>query len=160
MPGNLAAPAAWAVAAGASLAFAVYGILESVGPAEREEATVEAYEDYRSETGTVSYELAVRTASGERLETSGSEKRLGVRPGDQVQVEVSEVGREVQAVVVYRRRVATDAGEGLAFWAVLVGGGSLLGALSSASEARRPLPATLTTAAGLVVGAAPVLLLF
>ncbi|MFJ7210344.1 hypothetical protein [Amycolatopsis sp. NPDC098790] len=160
MPVSLAAPAAWAVAAGAGLTFAVYGILESAGPVERVEAVVEARDVSRSESGTSTYHLVLRTASGERFEADGTEKGLGVRPGANVRIEISAVGREVQALVVYRRRIGTDAGEGLAFWAVLLGGGALAGALSNAARTGRPLPAALTTVAGLGAGVAPVLLLF
>jgi hypothetical protein len=160
VPGNLAAPAAWAFAAGAGLTFALYGILESVGPVERAEATVEASENDGSVTGTPTYRLVLRTASGERFEASGKEKGLDVPAGQQVQVEISDVGREVQAIVRHRRWAGTDSGEGLAFWMVVFGGGTLIGALSTAAEIRRPLPAVLSTAAGLAAGVAPVLPLF
>ncbi|GLY41336.1 hypothetical protein Amsp01_073590 [Amycolatopsis sp. NBRC 101858] len=160
MPGGLVAPAAWAVAAGAGLTFAVYGILESVGPVERAEAVVEVSHDYASGSTKHIYHLVLRTASGELFEAEGSEKGLGVRVGDDVGIEISAVGREVQAVRVYRRRVPTDAGESLAFWAVLAGGGALVGALAKAAETRRALPAALSTAAGLAAGVAPALLLF
>jgi hypothetical protein len=161
VPVNLAAPAAWAVAAGAGLTFAVYGILESAGPVERAEAVVEASHDYEPGSGgDHAYHLVLRTASGERFEAEGSEKGLHLRSGDDVRIEISAVGREVQAVVVHRRPIGTDAGESLAFWAVLLGGGALAGALSHAAATERPLPAALSTVAGLGAGVAPVLLLF
>jgi hypothetical protein len=158
--GQVLKPALWAVFAGAVLTFGSHWLLQAIGPVERAEATTEARDNHDPGSGTRSYHLVLRTASGERFEAWGTDKRLDILPGEQVRVEISEVGHEVQGVEYYGRQVSTDGGGDLVFWSVLVGGGMLLAAVGACTEADRRVLAAAGTAAGLGVGALPVLLLF
>jgi hypothetical protein len=80
---------------------------------------------------------------GSHRRGAGTDKKLAFREGEAVQVEISDFGHVVQAVEQHGRRAGTESGGDLAFWFTLAGCGFLVG-----------------TAAGLGVGALPVLLLF
>ncbi|MFI5590893.1 hypothetical protein ACIA5G_38000 [Amycolatopsis sp. NPDC051758] len=160
-------PALWAVVAGAALTLGMFWLLESVGPVEREEATVEATDPKQwpvsDEPGARESEtkhLVLRTASGERFEAWGKDRHLSLSRGTWLQVEISVVGREVQAIEVYGRRTTVDSGGLGAFVAGLVGFGMLMTAGAAAVETDRPALAGLSVLAGLAAGVAPVLLLF
>lgn len=158
-------PALWAVVAGAALTLGTFWLLESVGPAGREEATVEATDPRQwpvsDEPGAgETRHLVLRTASGERFEAWGKDRHLGLPRGTWLQVEISVVGREVQAIEVYGRRTTVDSGGLGAFVAGLVGFGMLVTAGAAAAETDRPALAGLSVLAGLAAGVAPVLLLF
>ena len=158
-------PALWAVVAGATLTLGTFWLLESVGPAGREEAVVEAADPRQwpvsDEPGAgETRHLVLRTASGERFEAWGKDRHLGLSQGTWLQVEISVVGREVQAIEVYGRRTTVDSSGLGAFMAGLIGCGMLLAATAGAAETDRPALAGLTVVAGLGVGVLPVLLLF
>ena len=162
-------PALWAVVAGAALTLGMFWLLESVGPVGREEATVEAAGPRRwpvsDEPGagagaSETKHLVLRTASGERFEAWGKDRHLSLSRGTWLQVEISVVGREVQAIEVYGRRTTVDSGGLGAFVAGLVGFGMLVTAGAAAAETDRPALAGLSVLAGLAAGVAPVLLLF
>jgi hypothetical protein len=160
-------PALWAVVAGASLALGTFWLLESVGPAGWEEAFVEKADpsqwtvsDEPGARESERHHLVLRTASGERLEASGRGRHLGVSRGTWLQVEISDIGREVQAIQVEGRRTSVESGGLGAFVAGLIGCGMLVTAGAAAVETDRPALAGLTVPAGLAAGVAPVLLLF
>jgi hypothetical protein len=165
--GALVKSALWAVVAGAALTLGTFWFLQAFGPSGREEAVVEAA-DYGAWTPSTepganenrAYHLIVRTASGERFETSGHGLRIGVSSGTSLQVEISDVGRELQAIEVHGRRAGVDSGGAGVFFAGLVGVGMLGTALGEALESGRPILAGLVPVAGLAAGALPVLLLF
>lgn len=157
---KLLSPALLAAAAGAALAFGTYGVLESFGPSERTEAIVETRHNEQPPSGERLYELVFRTASGEHFKVREPDAHLDLEPGLPVGLQVSEVGRKVQAVETGDRRVSTDSLGALAWLAVVLGAGMLLVALVSATDTERPGLAWLSATAGLVVGALPVLLLF
>lgn len=159
MAGKLLFSALWAALAGAALAFAVFWLLQAVGPVRPEEAEVVARDSVT--TGSErTYHLVLRTASGERFEAWNPDAALDQRPGQPVRLEISAVGRTVRAVVVHDHRVAIDTGGVLVFWAALFGVGMLIGALAGAADTGHPVAGVLSAAAGLGAGAVPVSLLF
>ncbi len=160
MADKLLSPALLAAVAGAGLAFGTYGILESFGPSERTEATVETRHNEQPPSGERLYELVFRTASGEHFKVREPDARLDLEPGLPVGLQVSEVGRKVQAVETGDRRVSTDSLGSVAWLAVAFGAGMLLVALVRATGTDRPGLAWVSATAGLAVGALPVLLLF
>jgi hypothetical protein len=159
-------PALWAVVAGATLTLATFWLLQAVGPSGREEATVEAGDptewpvSTEPGAGEPKHHLVFRTASGERLEAWGRDRGLRLSPGTSLQVEISVVGREVQAIEVYGRRTTVDSGGLGVFFAGLIGCGFLVGAVGACADADRRIPAVAGAVAGLGVGALPALLLF
>jgi hypothetical protein len=165
--GELVKSALWAVVAGAALTLGTFWLLQAFGPSGWEEAVVEATDDGgwtpSTEPGAntgPTHHLVLRTASGERFEARGKDRKLGVWSGTWLQVEVSDVGRAVQAIEVDGRRVTVDSG-GLGIFLVgLVGVGMLGSALGEALESGRPILAGPMLVAGLGAGALPVLLLF
>ncbi|WP_410668561.1 hypothetical protein [Amycolatopsis sp. cmx-4-68] len=158
--GDLLKPVLWALPAGAVLAFTVFWFLQAIGPSRWEEATTVSLESYAVDAEVRNHHLFLDTASGDRIEARGTDPDLDIQPGERVRVEVSEVGREVQAVELHGHRADAGASGDLAFCGALIGGGLLAAALAGAAEARDPLPAALIAIAGLGVGALPVLLLF
>jgi hypothetical protein len=104
--------------------------------------------------------LVLRTASGEQFDVWGRDRHLGRPEGTWLRVEISEVGRDVQAIEADGLRTAVDSSDLGAFWAGLIGGGLLLGAVGGGTDAERPILAAAGVVAGLGVGALPVLLLF
>ncbi|MEU4520806.1 hypothetical protein AB0F52_19150 [Amycolatopsis sp. NPDC024027] len=160
MSGNVISPALLAVAAGAGLAFGTFGVLASFGPSERTEAVVETRHNEQPPQGERLYELVFRTPSGEHFKVREPDAHLDLEPGLPVGLQVSAVGRKVQAVETGDHRVSTDSLGAVAWLAVVFGAGMLLGALVSAADTGRPGLATLSATSGLVVGALPVLLLF
>ncbi|MFG1639700.1 hypothetical protein ACGFMK_05395 [Amycolatopsis sp. NPDC049252] len=160
-------PALWALLAGAALTLAAFWCLQSAGPAGWEEAVVEVADSGPSTLSTEpgagedqKRHLVLRTASGEQFDAWGRDRHLGQPEGRWLRVEISEVGREVQAIEADGVRTAVDSSDLGAFWAVLIGGGLLLGALAACTEAKRPILAAAGMVAGLGAGALPVLLLF
>ena len=161
MAGNLIVPAVGAAFAGAVLAFGTFGVLEAGGPVVRQEATVETRGQHVDSQIGRQYDLVLRTASGERFEVSSSEAGLDLEPGLPVRLEVSRVGRSVQAVEADGRRVETgNSPVGLGVFAVLVAVMSLVFTLIFVAEADRRVLAALSATAGLAAGALPVSLLF
>ncbi|MEU5257752.1 hypothetical protein [Amycolatopsis sp. NPDC021455] len=155
------APAVLAAFAGAILAFGTYGVLDAGGPAKREEATVETRGQHMDSQAGHLYDLAVRTASGERFEVHSSDAGLDLEPGLPVTLEISEVGRSVQAVEAGGHRVST--GNSAVAVGVMTGlyAAFLLGwALVIAVDSRRFGAAAVSMTAGFAAGALPVLLLF
>jgi hypothetical protein len=160
-------PALWAVVAGAAFTLAVFWFLQAVGPSGREEAIVEAADPTHwpvsSEPGAgedQQHHLVLRTASGERFEVWGRDRHLGQAEGTWLQVEISDVGREVQAIEVDGRRTTVDSGGLGVFFAALIGCGFLVGAVGAGADARRPIPAAAGAVAGLGAGVLLVLPLF
>ncbi|MEV4149096.1 hypothetical protein AB0J40_35930 [Amycolatopsis sp. NPDC049691] len=160
MAARLVVSAVSAAVGGAALAFGTFGVLDAGGPAEREEATVETRGQHESSSTGHQYDLALRTASGERFEVSSADAGLDLEPGSPVRLEISEVGRSVQAVEAAGHRVETgNSPVGLGVAAALVAVVPLLFALICAATADRPARAALSAAAGFLVGALPVVLL-
>ncbi|MEU4249450.1 hypothetical protein AB0F15_18765 [Amycolatopsis sp. NPDC026612] len=156
---RLIAPAVCAAFVGAALAFGTFGLLQTGGPAEREEATVETV-TYEPGSEGRGYVLALRTASGESLEVADGDQGLDLRPGKHVRLEISEFGRSVQAVEADGRRTPTGMSLfGVGYLMVLVLTLPLLLMLLTAAATARPVPAALSAAAGFLVGALPVVLL-
>lgn len=154
-------PAVGAAFTGAVLAFGVWGVLDAGGPAEREEATVETRGQHVSSSTGHRYDLVLRTASGERFEVDSADASLDLEPGSPVRLEISEVGRSVQAVEADGHRVENgNSPVGLGVFAVLVAVMSLVFTLIFVVEADRRALAGLSAAAGFLVGALPVVLLF
>ncbi|MBE8523709.1 hypothetical protein ILP97_40540 [Amycolatopsis sp. H6(2020)] len=154
-------PALSAAFAGAMLAFGTFGVLDAGGPTERDEATVETRGQHDDNRIGHRYDLVLRTASGERFEVDSADASFDLEPGSPVRVEVSEVGRSVQAVEVGGHRVETGSSPvATGVFAALIAAMSLLFTLICVVEADRPKLAALSATAGLVVGALPVLLLF
>lgn len=160
-------PALWAVVAGAACTLAVFWFLQAVGPSGWEEAVVESADPVQWPLSTEpgagedqQHHLVLRTASGERFEVRGKDRHLGQSEGTWLQVEISDVGREAQAIEVYGRRTTVDSGGLGVFLAALVGFGFLSGALGACADAKRPIPAMAGAVAGLGAGALSVLLLF
>jgi formate-dependent nitrite reductase membrane component NrfD len=165
--GALVKSALWAVIAGVTLTLGTFWLLQAFGPSEREEAVVEAADygewtpsDEPGANDDRAYHLVLRTASGERFETSGHGLRLGVSSGTSLQVEISDVGRELQAIEVHGRQATVGSGWAAVFFAGLVGCSMLVAALAEALESARPILAGPAVVTGLAVGALPVLLLF
>jgi hypothetical protein len=167
--GALVKSALCAVLAGVAFTFGTLWLIQALGPSGREEAVVEAVDDGGGEwqpgtqrpTGEVrARHLVLRTASGERFEAWVKDRRLSVSPGTSLQVEISDVGREVQAIEVDGRRVAAETGDGGTFLVGLVALGMLGAAFGWASESDRPILVGPVVVAGLAAGALPVLLLF
>ncbi len=160
MTGNRFVAALGAAFAGAALAFGTYGVLDAGGPTGREEATVVTRGQHESDSGH-RYDLVLRTASGERFEFSSPDATLDLEPGSPVRLEVSEVGRSVQAVETGGHRVeAGNSPVAIGFCVVVTAAITLLFTLIWVVEADRPALAALSAAAGFVVGALPVALLF
>ncbi len=161
MAARLVITAVSAAFTGAVLAFGVWGVLDAGGPAEREEATVETRGQHVSSSAGHQYDLVLRTASGERFEVDSADASLDLEPGSPVRLEISEVGRSVQAVEAAGHRVETgNSPVGLGVFAVLVAVMSLVFTLIFVAEADRRVLAALSAAAGFLVGALPVVLLF
>ena len=161
MARGLIAPAAFAAVAGAMLAFGTYGVLDAAGPAKREEATVVTRGRHVDSQAGRRYDLAVRTASGERFDVSSSDAGLDLEPGLPVRLEISEVGQSVQAVEAGGHRVST--GNSAVALNVIMGLYAailLVCALVIAVGSGRFGRAALGMTTGLAVGALPVLLLF
>jgi hypothetical protein len=147
--------------AGALLAFGTYGVLDAGGPASREEATVETRGQHVDSQAGHLYDLAVRTASGERFEVSSHDAGLDLEPGLPVGLEISEVGRSVQAVEADGRWISTgDSAVAVGVFAGLYAAMLLSWALIIAVATGRRGAVALSMTAGLAVGALPVLLLF
>ncbi|MEA5362126.1 hypothetical protein VA596_21505 [Amycolatopsis sp., V23-08] len=160
-------PAVLAAFAGAVLTVGTYWLVESAGPAGWEEAVVESADRAQSSLSTEpgagddeQHHFVLRTASGERFDVRGRGRKLVQSEGTWLQVEISDVGREAQAIKVYGTRISVDSGGFGVFWAAGIGGGLLLGAVASCADAKRPIPAVASVVAGLGAGALPVLLLF
>ncbi len=160
-------PALWAVVAGAAFTLAVFWFLQAVGPSGWEEAVVESADPGHWPVSTEpgagedqQHHLVLRTASGERFEVWGKDRHLGQPAGTWLRVEISDVGREAQAIEVHGRRTTVDSGGLGVFFAASIGFGFLAGALGACAEARRPIPAVAGAVAGLGAGALPVFLLF
>jgi hypothetical protein len=150
-----------AAIAGAALALGTWGVLDAGGPAEREEATVEARGQHESRSTGHRYDLVLRTAAGERFEVDSADASLDLEPGTPVRLEVSEFGRSVQAVEAGGHRVPVgNSPVAVGVFAVVIGAMALLLTLIWVVEADRRALAALTTTAGFLVGALPVLLLF
>ncbi|MFJ1762071.1 hypothetical protein ACIOD2_17230 [Amycolatopsis sp. NPDC088138] len=156
-----------AVFAGATLTVGTFWLLQSIGPAGWEEAVVVTADPLRSPFSTEpganedqQRHLVLRTASGESFDVWGRDRHLGQPEGTWLRVEISDVGRDVQAIKVRGLRTAVYSNDIGAFWAALLGGGLLLGALGSCTEAKRPILAAASVVAGLGAGALPVLPLF
>jgi hypothetical protein len=152
-------PALWAVVAGVALAFGTSWVLQALGPAEWQEATVVA-RDSSKPASEVQYHLVLETASGESFDAWGTDKKLAFRPGEAVRVEISDFGHVVQTVERHGRGASPESGGDLAFWMALTGGGFLVGAVGACADAKRRIRAVATAVAGLGTGALPVLLLF
>lgn len=163
--------ALWGVVAGAALTLGTFWLLQAYGPSGREEAVVEAADHGEWTPSTEpganedrTHHLVLRTASGERFEAQGKERKLNVSKGTWLQAEISDVGREVQAIEVDGRRVDVSSGgvEIFIFLAGLMGFqmlGFAIGEALGASE-DRPILAGPVVVAGLAAGAWPVSLLF
>ncbi|OXM66933.1 hypothetical protein [Amycolatopsis vastitatis] len=161
MAKELIGPAVLAALAGALLAFGTYGVLDAGGPAKREEATVETRGQHVDSQAGHLYDLAVRTASGERFEVSSHDAGLDLEPGLPVGLEISEVGRSVQAVEAGGHRIpAGDSAVGLGVIVGLYAAMLLAWGLAIAVVTGRLGAAALSMTAGLAVGALPVWLLF
>ncbi|MGW3965599.1 hypothetical protein ACWED2_37665 [Amycolatopsis sp. NPDC005003] len=161
MIGKLITPAVFAAVAGAVLAFGTFGIVQAGGSGEREEAVVETRNDVDMGMQGRRYDLVLRTASGERLATSGGDRNLDLQPGTPVLLEISKLGRSVRAVEADGRRTATlNSPAPLGIVVVFIAAPLLLLTLGAAASAGRPALATLSVTAGLAAGALPVLLLF
>ncbi|WP_326946066.1 hypothetical protein OG439_42635 [Amycolatopsis sp. NBC_01307] len=160
-------PALWAVVAGAASTLAVFWFLQAVGPSGWEEAVVEAADPVQWPVSTEpgagedqQHHLVLRTASGEHFEVWGKDRHLGQSAGTWLRAEISDVGREVQAIEADGRRTTVDSGGLGVFLAALIGLGFLAGALGACADAKRPIPAMAGAVAGLGAGALPVFLLF
>jgi hypothetical protein len=161
VPAHPVVPALSAAFAGAMLSFGTYGVLDSGGPVERDEATVEARGQHDDNHVGHLYDLVLRTASGERFEASSHDATFDLEPGLPVTLEVSEVGRSVQAVEVAGRQVEVgNSPVAAGVFAALVAAMSLFFTLICVTETERPKLAALGAAAGFVAGVLPVLLLF
>jgi hypothetical protein len=159
--GRLAVTAVGAAVAGAALAFGTLGILDAGGPAGREEATVETRGQHDSSSTGHRYDLVLRTASGERFEVDSADASFDLEPGSPVRLEISEVGRSVQAVETGGHRVETgNSPVAVGVFAALVAVMSLLCTLICVAEADRRALTALSASAGFLMGALPVLLLF
>ena len=160
MAEKLFVPALSAAFAGVVLVVGTQGVLDSGGPAGREEATVETrgqHDDHR--IGHL-YDLVLRTASGERFEVSSLDATLDLEPGSPVRLDVSEVGRSVQTVEVGGHRVEVgNSPVAVGIFAALIAAVALLFTLICVVEADRPALATLSAAAGLLAGVLPMALL-
>ncbi|WP_410625293.1 hypothetical protein [Amycolatopsis sp. cmx-8-4] len=152
-------PALWAVVAGAAATLAVVWFLQAVGPSGWEEAVVEAADPVQWPVSTEpgagedqQHHLVLRTASGERFDVRGKDRHLGRPAGTWLRAEISDVGREVQAIEVDGRRTTVDSGGLGIFVAALTGLGFLAGALGACADAKRPIPAVAGAVAGLGAG--------
>lgn len=135
-------PALWAVVAGAAFTLAVFWFLQAVGPSGWEEAVVEAADPVQWPVSTEpgagedqQHHLVLRTASGEHFEVWGKDRHLGQSAGTWLRAEISDVGREVQAIEADGRRTTVDSGGLRVFLAALIGLGFLV-----ARSARAPTP--------------------
>ena len=160
-------PAVLAAFAGAVLTVGAYWLVESVCPAGWEEAVVEAADPAQWPLSTEpgagedqQHHLVLLTASGEHFDVWGRGRKLIQSEGTWLQVEISDVGREAQAIKVYGRRTSVDSGGLGVFFAGLIGCGFLVGAVGACADADRRIPAVAGAVAGLGVGALPALLLF
>ncbi|MDX3191369.1 hypothetical protein PV458_23420 [Streptomyces sp. MN03-5084-2B] len=161
MAANLVVSAVGAAFAGAVLAFGTYGVLDAGGPVERAEATVESRGQHVDSQVGHRYDLALRTASGERFEVNSADAGLDLEPGLPVRVEISRVGRSVQAVETGSRRVETgNSPVAIGIFVLLTAAMALFFAVIIAMDAERPALAALSVTAGFLAGALPVLLLF
>ncbi|MGW4064115.1 hypothetical protein ACWEGE_37900 [Amycolatopsis sp. NPDC004747] len=161
MTRNLFIPAVSAAFAGAVLALGAYGVLDAGGPAETEEATVEARGQHMADKGGRRYDLVLRTASGEHFDVSSPDAALDLEPGLPVRLEISEVGRSVQAVTAGGHRVEVgNSPVAIGVFAVVVAVMALFFTAIIAGDADRPGVAALSAAAGFAGGFLPVLLLF
>jgi hypothetical protein len=161
MAGGLVAPAVFAAIAGAVLAFGTLGVLDASGPAEREEATVEARGQHVDRAVGHRYDLVLRTASGERFEVDSADAGFDLEPGLPVSLEVSRVWGSVQAVEAGGRRFPTgNSPVGVGIFVLMVAAMPLFLTLITAARTGRPALAALSAAAGLAAGALLVVLLF
>jgi hypothetical protein len=161
VPGNRFAAALGAAFAGAALAFGTYGVLDAGGPAGREEATVQTRGQHVDRSSGHLYDLVLRTASGERFEASSPDATLDLEPGSPVRLEISEVGRSVQAVEARGHRVGVgNSPVAVGVFAALIAVLTLVFTLIGVAGADRPARAALSAVAGFLVGALPVVLLF
>ncbi|WP_410639550.1 hypothetical protein [Amycolatopsis sp. lyj-346] len=161
MAGNRFAAALGAAFVGTSLAFGTYGVLDAGGPAGWEEATVQTRGQHVERTTGRLYDLVLRTASGEHFEVSSPDATLDLEPGSPVRLEISEVGRSVQAVEARGHRVGVgNSPVAVGVFAVLIAVMTLVFTLICVTQADRPALAALSAAAGFLAGALPVVLLF
>jgi hypothetical protein len=161
VPARLIAAVVSAAFAGAALAFGTFGVLDAGGPAGREEATVETRGQHVDKSIGHRYDLVLRTASGERFEVDSADAGLDLEPGSPVRLEISEVGRSVQAVDARGHRVEVgNSPFGVGVFGVVAAAMALFFTLICVAEEDRPAQAALSAAAGFVVGVLPVLLLF
>ncbi|RSM50263.1 hypothetical protein DMA12_03205 [Amycolatopsis balhimycina DSM 5908] len=161
MAAGLVAAVVSAAFGGVVLALGMLGVLEADGPAGREEATVETRGQHVDSSRGHLYDLVLRTASGEHFEVSSADAGLDLEPGLPVRLEISEVGRSVQAVEAGGRRISTgNSAVAAGIFGVLLAVTPLLFALMMAVESGRPVLAALSATAGFLAGALPVLLLF
>ncbi|MFF1607511.1 hypothetical protein ACFVYA_06980 [Amycolatopsis sp. NPDC058278] len=161
MTGNRFAAAMGAAFVGAALAFGTYGVLDAGGPAGREEATVQTRGQHVDRSIGHLYDLVLRTASGERFEVSSPDATLDLEPGSPVRLEISEVGRSVQAVEARGHRVGVgNSPVAVGIFVALIAVMTLVFTLVCVTEADRPALAALSAAAGFLLGALPGVLLF
>ncbi|MEU0794623.1 hypothetical protein ABZ342_31570 [Amycolatopsis sp. NPDC005961] len=161
MAASLVVSVVGAALAGAALAFGTWGVLDAGGPAEREEATVESRGQHDSSSTGHRYDLVLRTAAGERFEVESGDASLDLEPGVPVRLDVSELGRSVQAVEAAGHRVRVgNSPVAVGVFVAAIAVMALVFTLIWVAEADRPALAALTATAGFAAGALPVLLLF
>ncbi|WP_410606842.1 hypothetical protein [Amycolatopsis sp. lyj-109] len=160
MAERLIIPALSAAFAGAALVVGTQGVLDAGGPAGREEATVEARDQHDDHRIGHLYDLVLRTASGERFEVSSIDASLDLEPGLPVGLEISEVGRSVQAVETGGHRVEVgNSPVAIGIFVAVIAAMALFFTAIFVVEADRRALATLSAVAGFLAGVLPMVLL-